>query len=146
MSKSLKDALLKAGLQSSKTQNDRVQKKGTNLKQSEKHQYTRTFCEVCELDHGDVERYKHRNPTIDAEWICLGCADKNMIDDRFRVTMQSELSKKGNFRRYFGATKDPKEFDRNFKPKNPRNNRNADGNKKQQHNKKPQNKNRNFNR
>ena len=105
MVKSLKDALLQAGLRSSKAANERTSTKGRPQKQSEKHQRTRTFCEVCELDHGDVEFYKHRNPTIDARWICLGCADKNMIDDQFRTTRQSELSIKGTFKRFYGATK-----------------------------------------
>lgn len=114
MAKSLKDALLQAGLRSSKSANERSKAKGRPQKQSEKHQRTRTFCEVCELDHGDVEFYKHRNPTIDARWICLGCADKHMIDDQFRTTRQSELSIKRNFKRFYGATKT---FDDHFKGK-----------------------------
>ena len=105
MTKSLKDALLGVGLRSSKTANERPSQKGRKAKQSEKHQRIRTFCEVCEFDHGDVERYEHRNPTVNARWICLGCADKLMIDDKFRVGQQSELSRRGNFKRFYGATK-----------------------------------------
>ena len=105
MTNSLKDALLKAGLSSSKSANARKASKGRSQKQSEKHQRTRTFCEVCKLDHGDVEYYKHKNPVIDAEWICLSCADKNMIDDEYRTTRQSELSKKRSFKRFYGKTK-----------------------------------------
>ena len=105
MKTSLKDALLKAGLRSSKQANERTKIKGRQERSSEKHQKTRTFCEICATDHADVEHYKHRNPTIDAQWICLSCADKNMIDDKFRVTRQSELSLKKNFKRFYGATR-----------------------------------------
>lgn len=106
MGKSLKDQLMQAGFRSNKMENHRESAKGRERKQSEKHQVTRNFCEHCSLIHPDVERYKHRMPTTEAEWICLGCADKLMIDDKFRVTQQSDVSKKGMFKRYFGATKD----------------------------------------
>ena len=117
MANSLKDALVKAGLRSSKMANERTPAKGRPQKQSEKHQRARTFCEVCELDHGDVEFYKHRNPTIDARWICLGCADKHMIDDQFRTTRQSELSTKSTFKRFYGATKTFDDYTQNKQPK-----------------------------
>ena len=107
---SLKDALKKAGLSSSKTQNDRENHRGQVKKASEKHQEHRNFCEVCELVQPDVERYKHRNPTVDAEWICSACADKEQIQDQFRVTHQSDFARAGRFRREFGATKDPNDF------------------------------------
>lgn len=106
MGKSLKDQLMQAGFRSNKMENHRESAKGRERKQSEKHQTTRNFCEHCSLIHPDVERYKHRMPTTEAEWICLGCADKLMIEDRFRVTQQSDVSKKGMFKRYFGSTKD----------------------------------------
>jgi hypothetical protein len=106
MGKSLKDQLMQAGFRSNKMENHRESAKGRERKQSEKHQTTRNFCEHCSLIHPDVERYKHRMPTTEAEWICLGCADKLMIDDKFRVSQQSDVSKKGMFKRYFGATKD----------------------------------------
>ncbi len=106
MGKSLKDQLMEAGFRSNKMENHRESAKGRERKQSEKHQTTRNFCEHCNLIHPDVERYKHRNPTTEAEWICLGCVDKLMIDDKFRVTQQSDVSRKGMFKRFFGATKD----------------------------------------
>lgn len=107
MSKSLKDALMKAGLRSTKTENDRSKNsgKGRVQKKSEKHQMTRNFCECCQRHLPDVEKFKHRNPTISAEWICVGCADKNLIDDQFRITNQSDFAKTGSYRRYYGATK-----------------------------------------
>ena len=104
--KSLKDQLMEAGFRSNKMENHRDSGKGKEKKQAEKHQTTRNFCEHCTLVHADVELYKHRMPTTEAEWMCLNCADKLMIDDKFRNTQQSDVSKKKMFRRYFGATKD----------------------------------------
>lgn len=103
---SMKDALMKAGLKSTKMENHRDSAKGRERKQSEKHQHTRNFCEHCETVHPDVERYNHRNPTTSAEWICVGCADRLMIDDKFRVTHQSDFAKKNMFKRFYGSTKD----------------------------------------
>lgn len=103
---SLKNALLKAGIQSSKTQNFRQQKLKTEKKNSEKHQEHRNFCEVCEFIQPDVEKFVHKMPTIDAEWICANCADKAQILDQFRVTCQSEFSKTGRYRRFYGPMKD----------------------------------------
>jgi hypothetical protein len=102
---SLKDALLKVGLKSSKKENDR-QKRGKwmEVKKSVVHQEQRNYCEVCESIQPDVERYKHRNPVVVGEWICVSCADKNMIDDKFRVSAQSDFSIKKIFRREFGQT------------------------------------------
>lgn len=101
---SLKDQLLKAGFNTGKTQNERPKIIKKEKTKAQGHQEQRNFCEVCELIQPDVERYKHRNPTIDAEWICLRCADKNEIDDKFRVTDQSDVNKKGFFRREHGIT------------------------------------------
>ena len=102
---SLKDALLKAGLKSSKNENDRAKRKNwVDVKKSVIHQEQRNYCEACESIQPDVERYKHRNPIVDAQWICVSCADKNMIDDKFRVTSQSDFSIKKIFRREFGQT------------------------------------------
>ena len=67
-------------------------------------QTTRNFCEHCNLLHPDVERFQQHMPTTFGEWICLPFVDKLMIDDKFRVTQQSDVSKKGMFRRYFGKT------------------------------------------
>ena len=103
---SLKDALLKAGLSSTKNENHRDSAKGRERKQSEKHQHARNFCEQCNSTQPDVERYKHRNPTTDAEWICVACADRLMIHDQFRVTQQSDFSKRKMFRREYGETLD----------------------------------------
>lgn len=128
MGKSLKDQLMQAGFRSEKMENHRESAKGRERKQAEKHQTTRNFCEHCSLIHPDVERYKHRNPTTEAEWICLGCVDKLMIDDKFRVTQQSDVSKKGMFRRFFGATKDFSKEDHRDHRGGRRPNRNANGN------------------
>ena len=103
---SLKDALQKVGLKSSKSQNEREIKSKKKEKEIEVHQKTRNYCEVCELIQPDVERFKHKNPTIDAEWICAACADKEMIMDEFRQTHQSDFAMKKRYRREFGATKD----------------------------------------
>ncbi|OIQ20438.1 MAG: hypothetical protein BM556_00400 [Bacteriovorax sp. MedPE-SWde] len=102
---SLKDAMMKAGLKSTKSQNERDRRPAKTVKKIEKHQETRNFCEVCQFIQPDVERYKHKNPTIDAEWICAACADKNDIHDQFRMTNQSEFAKSKRFRREFGPTK-----------------------------------------
>jgi hypothetical protein len=102
---SIKDALLKVGLKSSKNENDRQKRKNwVEVKKSVIHQEQRNYCEACESIQPDVERYKHRNPIVDAQWICVSCADKNMIDDKFRVTSQSDFSIKKIFRREFGQT------------------------------------------
>ena len=101
----LKEALLKAGFKSGKTENFRASGKGRRRKQTEIHQHTRSFCEHCNSVQPDVEKYKHKNPTTDAEWICLLCADRLMIADRFRTTEQSDVAKKKMFKREFGETK-----------------------------------------
>lgn len=108
MSKSLKDALLNVGLRSTKTANEREAVKGRPAKKSEVHQRARTFCEICERDLPDVERYRH--PSVTAEWICIACADRNMIDDKFRRSHQSEMADKKMFKRFYGATRAASEF------------------------------------
>ncbi len=111
---SLKDALMKAGVKSTKTQNMREYtgpKK--EQKKSELHQQERNFCEVCQLIHPDVERFKHKNPTVDAEWICSACADREEILDQFRITNQSEFARVKRYRREYGATKDFSEVNYN---------------------------------
>lgn len=138
---SLKDALLKAGLKGTKQENHRDSAKGREVKQSEKHQHTRNFCEHCQNVEPDVERYKHRNPTTDAEWICVACADRLMIDDKFRVTHQSDFAKKNMFKRFFGATKDFNENKDAGAARNNHHNRNKDGNRQGPPKKKPFNKN-----
>lgn len=103
---SLKDALEKAGYRSTKNENERQRKLKKEKTKVEKHQEHRNFCEVCETIHPDVERFKHRNPRIDAQWICVNCADKNEILDDFRVTQQSDFARSNRYRRYYGHTVD----------------------------------------
>ncbi len=107
---SLKDALLKAGLKSTtpaapaKKENEREKIKKKAMTEEISHQVQRDFCENCQNIYPDVEFYKHRNPTTDAEWICLKCADQLHILDKFRMTAQSNSSIKGLFRREYGET------------------------------------------
>jgi len=98
---SLKDALLKAGLSSATTQNERKQKVKTKV---EAHQEKRNFCEVCETTQPDVERFVHKNHRVEVEWICLNCADKNEIHDKFRKTAQSDFNRLGRYQRFYGPT------------------------------------------
>ena len=113
---SLKDELAKAGFRSSKRENERKRLPSGNKEagKSVKHQRQRNFCEVCERTLPDVELYKHRNPTTDAQWICVACADELMIHDKFRRTSQSDMSVKGMFRRSYGETLEvkPRQFQR----------------------------------
>lgn len=128
--KNLKDALAQKGFRPTKMENERKSAKGRVRSSSEKHQMARNFCEQCNTTQPDVERYKHRNPTTDAQWICVPCADELMINDDCRATHQSDFAKKGTFKRQFGATKDfskiAKAGDNN--KKKPENKRNHDGN------------------
>lgn len=120
---SMKDALIKAGFKPKKGENERHKRAHwENVKKSVVHQEQRNYCEVCESIQPDVERYKHRNPTITAQWICVSCADRNLIDDKFRVTAQSDFSIKKLFKREYGMT--AKELDSGKKF-----NRNTNGNK-----------------
>lgn len=105
--KSLKDALLNAGLKptsDAKSQNVREKVAKKQMTETVSHQEQRNFCEVCDQVRPDVERYQHRNPTTEAEWICVRCADQLQIADKFRRTAQSETSIKKMFRREYGAT------------------------------------------
>jgi len=107
---SLKDAMLKAGLKPTvepkpaKKQNEREKVAKKHLTETVIHQVRRNFCEHCSQVCPDVEQYKHRNPTTDAEWICVRCADQLQILDKFRLTAQSETSIKKMFRREYGET------------------------------------------
>ena len=68
---SMKDALIKAGFKPKKGENERQKRAHwEKVKKSVVHQEQRNYCEVCESIQPDVERYKHRNPTITAQWIC----------------------------------------------------------------------------
>lgn len=126
---SLKDALMKAGLKSSKSENERDLVAKKKEKKIEAHQKARNFCEVCEFIQPDVERFKHNNPTVDAEWICAACADKEMIQDKFRMTHQSDFAIQNRYRREFGATQNFSQTTRsNFKNKNKKNNSEKEAN------------------
>lgn len=122
---SLKDALKKAGYTSTKSQNEREFKRKKDEPKIEAHQRARNYCEVCDLIQPDVERFKHNNPTVDAEWICSACADKEMIHDDFRMTHQSDFAIQKRYRREFGPTKDFSSHGQ----KGRNNNRNNNGNK-----------------
>jgi AraC-like DNA-binding protein len=105
--KSLKEQLLAAGLTATPTPKDhnareKIAKK--KVTESVIHQEQRNFCEECQLVQPDVELYHHRNPTTDAEWICVRCADKLKIPDTCRKTAQSDTSIKKMFKREHGAT------------------------------------------
>lgn len=103
---SLKDQLEKAGFRSTKRENERQKIVGgkKQVTNSVKHQRQRNFCEVCERTLPDVELYKHRNPTTDAQWICVACADELMIHDKFRKSAQSDMSIRKMFKRNYGET------------------------------------------
>ncbi len=128
MANTLKDALMKAGLRATQHENER--KKPVKWEQPQKsvaHQERRNYCEVCDNVQPDVERYAHKNPLIDAQWICVACADKNMIEDRFRATHQSDFAIRGLFRREYGPTRKGHEFDRAaVKPGDNKNDRQPD--------------------
>ena len=105
--KSLKDALLKAGLKeiyNPKKFNERPKVAKKEQTKTMVHQKQRNFCEECQQVRPDVEHYKHRNPTTNAYWICLRCVDRLKIPDKFRTTAQSDTNIKGMFRREHGPT------------------------------------------
>ena len=108
---SLKDALKKAGFKETKQEKPkrafkkREEKSYQPRKKTHTHHKQRTTCDVCRMILPDVELFDHKNPAIlHAKWICVSCADKNMIPDDQRRTAQSESSKQRMYRRYFGRT------------------------------------------
>jgi hypothetical protein len=121
--KSLKEQMLKAGLKatvSPKAANEREQIKKKQMTEAVIHQEQRNFCEECQQVRPDVELYYHRNPTTEAEWICVKCADKLKLADACRQTAQSDTSIKKMFRREHGVTRPPTDFkavQRSPKPK-----------------------------
>lgn len=122
--RSLKDQLLQAGLkatQTPKAQNEREVIKKKQITEAIIHQEQRNFCEECQQVRPDVELYYHRNPTTEAEWICVKCADQLKIADTFRQTAQSDTSIKKMFRREHGATRPQTDFkvQKFEKPKGP---------------------------
>jgi hypothetical protein len=109
MGTSLKDALLKAGMKATPVISKRPKenqrafiKKKTD---DQRNQEQRNFCEVCETICPDVEYYAHHIPSLTARWICCRCADIKMIPDSCRQTAQSDVCRKGIFKREFGDTK-----------------------------------------
>jgi hypothetical protein len=123
---SLKDALLKAGLKpttSPKEPNNRDNIPKKKITESIAHQVQRNFCEECTQVQPDVEFYQHQNPTTEALWICVRCADRLKIQDKFRRTAQSDTSIKKLFRREYGPTLSNAELNIQaaLKPKGPAN-------------------------
>lgn len=111
--KSLKDQLLQAGLKatpSAKAANEREQINKKKVTEAVIHQEQRNFCEECQQVRPDVELYYHHNPTTEAEWICVKCADKLKLADATRQTAQSDTSIKKMFRREHGVTRPPTDF------------------------------------
>jgi hypothetical protein len=119
--KSLKEQLLKAGLKPTQSPNEREQIKKKQVTESVLHQDQRNFCEECQQVRPDVELYYHHNPTTEAEWICVKCADQLRIADTCRQTAQSDTSIKKMFRREHGATLSPSEISlkKTNKPRGP---------------------------
>lgn len=121
---SMKDALAKIGIKetpkpAAPNQREKIAKK--KVTEDVVHQEQRNFCEACDQVRPDVELYKHRNPTTEAEWICVRCADQLQIADTFRKTAQSDTSIKKLFRREYGATLNPSDIkaQKNDKPRGP---------------------------
>jgi AraC-like DNA-binding protein len=112
----MKDALLKAGLKATaapkdaKAENEREKIHRKKITETIIHQEQRNFCEECQQVLPDVELYYHNNPTTEAEWICVKCADRLKIADICRQTAQSDTSIKKMFRREHGATRPASEI------------------------------------
>lgn len=117
---SLRDALEKAGLKPTQSENFRKRKPKKEKTKSEKFQETRIFCEACETTQQDVEKYHHNMPMLDAKWLCVNCADKNSVHDEKRVTAQSHAAKNRTFLRFYGPTVDLAAKERTPEKKNPR--------------------------
>lgn len=118
--KSLKEQLLQAGLKATpnpKAQNEREEIKKKKVTEEIIHQQQRNYCEQCQQVRPDVELYFHHNPTTEAEWICVKCADQLKIPDSTRQTAQSDTSIRKMFRREHGATKNPSEIKTQAGPK-----------------------------
>jgi hypothetical protein len=113
---SMKDALLKAGLKGTptpKAENEREKLSKKKITETVIHQEQRNYCEECRQVYPDVELYYHNNPTTEAEWICVRCADQLKIADTFRKTAQSDTSIRKMFRREYGATASSDEMRKN---------------------------------
>lgn len=112
----MKDALLKAGLKETKAPKAENEREAISKKlktEATAHQQQRNFCEHCQQVRPDVELYHHHNPTTEAEWICVKCADQLKIADTLRKTAQSDTSNRRMFRREYGATVSADEIKKN---------------------------------
>ncbi len=103
---SLADAFKKAGLKSSEPDRKVSRGEKTRSKKGEKihDHHHRSECGECRKNAPDVERYEHRNRSVDAQWLCVVCADRFQISDDFRKTAQSDFSRRNMFRRDYGHT------------------------------------------
>ena len=104
---SLKEALEKAGLKSSvqkRKEAPMTRSSAKNGKKMHDHHY-RTECDACRRTAPDVERYDHRNRSVEGNWLCVVCADQYQISDDFRRTAQSDFSKRRMFVRNYGHTR-----------------------------------------
>jgi len=101
----MKEALLKAGIKATSSENERPKVKPVEKTKNEVFQEQRNFCEVCQKTYPDVGFYKHVNRQIlAAKWLCCKCADEYMIPDETRTSKQSDYSKMGIFTRRYGRT------------------------------------------
>ncbi len=118
MGGSLKEALEKAGLKASDSDNERKRKPRQGRPPKEirpsteivKHQQPHYFCDCCKKTAPDVEFYQHNNKSIQgSKWLCIKCADEKLIPDELRQSNQSDCAMRGTFRRNYGKTiKSPK--------------------------------------
>ena len=109
MTGSLGDAFKKVGIKSSeeaynKNTGKKKREEKEGLKKMHEHHH-RSECELCRKNAPDVERYDHTNRSIDAQWLCIPCADRLMIPDSCRQTTQSDFSMRKMFSRQYGRTK-----------------------------------------
>ena len=81
-----------------------TEKKSVGFLEGKHHHHIRAACESCEKTSPDVEYYEHRNQVL-PKWLCVECADRSQIEDKFRQTVQSQHAQSGRFRRQYGPTK-----------------------------------------
>ena len=108
---SLKEALEKAGFKASKPATrkpvrhvNRGTKDSTRRGGKIHDHHHRTECDACRKTAPDVERYDHRNRSLNAKWLCMVCADHYQISDDLRMTAESDISKRRMFVRNYGHT------------------------------------------
>lgn len=118
---SLRDALKKAGFeekeQKSPNEGQKKHRSSGNKpapkkqqhfssKKHDHHYKTQNFCSGCRKTLPDVELYGSPRGKRD-RWLCVGCADEQMILDEHRKTAQSDFSNRKMFRRQYGRTTPP---------------------------------------